>query len=148
MSLSKSLAPVTAETAKDLRIWDEHRDVLHHLYILDDKTLKQVKEIMESAYQFPETKECTYEFMLRERLGLRKNLSKKEWVALGRHIAKRRQRHKNSEVFFEEGPLGPSGGPQKTLLETVKVHDSDLNGSSTANGASEQAFKTPQGFMS
>lgn len=34
-------------------LWLEHKDVLHLLYIVENKTLVQLKHIMESVYDFP-----------------------------------------------------------------------------------------------
>jgi hypothetical protein len=34
-------------------IWTQHEAVIRHLYQIERKTLKQVKEILESQYGFP-----------------------------------------------------------------------------------------------
>lgn len=45
----------SAETPKDLSRWYSKRDVLHDIYILQGKSLSDVKEIMESDHGFPKT---------------------------------------------------------------------------------------------
>ena len=42
-----------ADQAQD-SLWQENRDVLKRLYLVEGKTASQVKEIMESEHAFPE----------------------------------------------------------------------------------------------
>lgn len=34
-------------------LWLQHENVIQHLYIVQNKTLKEVKNAMESAHEFP-----------------------------------------------------------------------------------------------
>jgi hypothetical protein len=36
-------------------IWTAHQDTLRRLYLVERKTLKQVKQVMESQHGFPKT---------------------------------------------------------------------------------------------
>lgn len=47
--------PTSAEITRDLSRWRNNRDVLYDLFIRQDKTLKDLKGIMESDYGFPKT---------------------------------------------------------------------------------------------
>lgn len=41
-------------SVKDLEdLWLQHKDVIHQLYIIDNKTLTQVKDAMENEHDFP-----------------------------------------------------------------------------------------------
>ncbi|KAL1883318.1 hypothetical protein Daus18300_000376 [Diaporthe australafricana] len=80
--------------------WLQHKEVLHRLYIVENKTLNQVKQSMENAYSFPELRPYDYEVALRELLKLRKNLRKTDWYAIGAHISDRKIQGKESEVSW------------------------------------------------
>lgn len=45
----------SAETPKDLGRWYSKREVFHDIYILQGKSLSDVKKIMESDHGFPKT---------------------------------------------------------------------------------------------
>lgn len=45
----------SAETPKDLSRWHRKREVLHEIFVLQRKSLKDVKKIMESDHGFPNT---------------------------------------------------------------------------------------------
>lgn len=34
-------------------LWLQHKDVLHRLYIIENRTLSQVKHAMENGHEFP-----------------------------------------------------------------------------------------------
>lgn len=46
---------MSAETSEDPSRWHNKREVLHDIYILQGRSLSEVKKIMESDHGFPET---------------------------------------------------------------------------------------------
>lgn len=120
------------DTAMDEDLWIVHRDTLRKLYIVENKTLKEVKSTMESLNGFPKvpwalifqdlflrwceiSSESTYESKLRDHLGLRKNLKCSDWQAIGHHLEKRRREGKeDSEVVYNGVPM-----PRKKVRKEV-----------------------------
>ncbi|KAI1660949.1 hypothetical protein F4813DRAFT_400096 [Daldinia decipiens] len=70
-------------------IWEQHRLTFLRLYQTERRTLKEVKEIMESEHGFPVNSLLTYETKLRNELHLRKKLKKSDWVSVHHHRLKR-----------------------------------------------------------
>ncbi|KAF3062230.1 hypothetical protein GL218_03914 [Daldinia childiae] len=70
-------------------VWEQHRPTFLRLYQTERKTLKEVKEIMESEHGFPVNSLLTYETKLRDELHLRKKLKKTDWVSVHHHRLKR-----------------------------------------------------------
>ncbi|OTB12660.1 hypothetical protein K445DRAFT_180089 [Daldinia sp. EC12] len=70
-------------------IWEQHKSTFLRLYQTERKTLREVKEIMESEHGFPENSLLTYETKLRDELHLRKKLKKTDWVSVHHHRLKR-----------------------------------------------------------
>ncbi|KAI0889164.1 uncharacterized protein GGS22DRAFT_153316 [Annulohypoxylon maeteangense] len=70
-------------------IWEQNESIIRQLYETERKTLKEVKQVMESEHGFPITPLSTYETKLRDRLGLRKKLKKADWVAVHHHYLSR-----------------------------------------------------------
>ncbi|KAK7977111.1 hypothetical protein PG988_004601 [Apiospora saccharicola] len=88
---------IYANQSKDFSLWDAHKDVLKELFMTQKKPLKEVKQLMESDYEFP------------HHLGFRKNLKQEDWVAIATHREKRQKRQgKESEVVFLGDPLDKS----------------------------------------
>ncbi|KAK8127007.1 uncharacterized protein PG998_002766 [Apiospora kogelbergensis] len=83
-----SSAVIYANQPKDFSLWDSHKEVLKDLYLIQKKTLKEVKHVSESAY----------ETTLRDHLGFRKNLKGSDWKAIATHLDKRQG--KESVVTF------------------------------------------------
>ncbi|KAI0846871.1 ankyrin repeat-containing domain protein [Daldinia vernicosa] len=71
------------------RIWEQHRLTFLRLYQAERRTLREVKEIMESEHGFPVHSLSTYETKLRDELHLRKKLKKTDWVSIHHHRLKR-----------------------------------------------------------
>ncbi|KAI1211093.1 uncharacterized protein F4807DRAFT_50092 [Annulohypoxylon truncatum] len=70
-------------------IWEQNESTIRQLYETERKTLKEVKQIMESEHGFPITPLSTYETKLRDRLKLRKKLKKTDWIAVHHHYLAR-----------------------------------------------------------
>ncbi|KAI0111515.1 hypothetical protein F4814DRAFT_422707 [Daldinia grandis] len=66
-------------------IWERHELTFRQLYQTEHKTLKEVKEIMESEHGFPVNSLSTYEIKLRDKLHLRKKLKKPDWASVHQH---------------------------------------------------------------
>uniref|UniRef100_A0A8H7K8Q2 Clr5 domain-containing protein n=1 Tax=Bionectria ochroleuca TaxID=29856 RepID=A0A8H7K8Q2_BIOOC len=66
-------------------IFTQHRPLIKRLYQEERKSLKQVKEILESEYQFPESSLAFYEIKLRDLLGVRKKFKKEDWPVIYQH---------------------------------------------------------------
>ncbi|KAI0805089.1 hypothetical protein GGR55DRAFT_656989 [Xylaria sp. FL0064] len=81
MSGSDVQSPVTEND-----VWTENAALIRELYISERKTLKQVKEILESQHGFPTFPLSTYETKLRDKLGLRKKLKKSDWPTVYQHV--------------------------------------------------------------
>ncbi|KAI3341102.1 hypothetical protein F4824DRAFT_450765 [Ustulina deusta] len=76
--------PVTGDD-----VWTENATLIRQLYISERKTLKKVKETLESQHGFPTFPLSTYETKLRDKLGLRKKLKKADWPAVYQHVRDR-----------------------------------------------------------
>jgi hypothetical protein len=53
---SKTKFVMYAAEPKDLSVWFENKEMFRQLYIVEKKSLKQVKEIMETQHGFPEAR--------------------------------------------------------------------------------------------
>lgn len=88
------------------RIWEKNESLFRQLYEVERKTLKEVKQIMESEYNFPIysygeliygmisitntiNRHNKFETKLRDLLGLRKKLKKADWIAVHHHYLAR-----------------------------------------------------------
>ncbi|KAK8113500.1 ankyrin repeat-containing protein [Apiospora sp. TS-2023a] len=89
-----------APELQDLEIWHRYKPQLRELYIVQNQTLKRVKKSMEEQHGWPVFKPATYEVVLRDELGLVKNLTKEDWLAIQRHMEKRSRGSKRSEVVL------------------------------------------------
>ncbi|KAI1133687.1 hypothetical protein F5Y10DRAFT_283959 [Nemania abortiva] len=78
-------------------IWKRNEEVLWRLYLKEHKTLKDVKRIMESEYDFPTTRLPTYASKLHD-LGLRKKMKREHWHAVYHHYVK--SGYKHSAIYF------------------------------------------------
>ncbi|KAI0899934.1 hypothetical protein F4806DRAFT_454449 [Annulohypoxylon nitens] len=88
MAMELALRPLTNSQSSN-RIWEQNEPILRQLYEVDRKTLKEVKQIMESQYNFPVYSRNTFETKLRDLLGLRKKFKKADWVAVHQHLLAR-----------------------------------------------------------
>ncbi|KAN0076482.1 Ankyrin repeat-containing domain protein [Elaphomyces granulatus] len=81
--------------------WILHRETLRQLYIVEKKTLKEVKAIMETFHGFIQASDL---------LGLKKNLKSSDWQAIGRCLEKRKRDGKDDgEVIHPDtGPIPPA----------------------------------------
>ncbi|KAF3015902.1 hypothetical protein E8E14_010410 [Neopestalotiopsis sp. 37M] len=86
---------------KDMTVWDQNRETIRRVFLLENRTLAQVKRILESEHGFPEFRLIDYEVVLREHFGFRKNLKKEDWLAIGYHREQRRQKGKASNVYLQ-----------------------------------------------
>jgi hypothetical protein len=55
MSSDFKVIPYPTEP-KDMSVWFEHRDQFRRLFLEENKTLREVKAIMESHHAFPKSK--------------------------------------------------------------------------------------------
>ncbi|KXJ87222.1 hypothetical protein Micbo1qcDRAFT_179109 [Microdochium bolleyi] len=70
------------------QLFHDHKELIRQLYQGHDgksKTLKQIKQIMESIHGFPDIPLPQYEVKLKKGLGLRKKLSRHDWAAVWDH---------------------------------------------------------------
>ncbi|KAI3321857.1 hypothetical protein HD806DRAFT_536948 [Xylariaceae sp. AK1471] len=90
--------PLTAE----LDIWHIHEATIQSLYLTDKKTLKEVKEIMESQHDFPSFPLSTYGAKLRGELGLLKKLKKADWPVVHQHYQRRLADGKQTYMYLNK----------------------------------------------
>lgn len=89
-------------TRQSTRQWDEYKNVIYHLYVVQDLPLKQVMSEMTSRYQFNASK-SQYETQLKKKWGFRKYLkAKNEDVrAIARQFALAKKRaDQTGDKFF------------------------------------------------
>ncbi|KAI0454065.1 hypothetical protein F5B21DRAFT_477277 [Xylaria acuta] len=86
--MSSSNIPLPA-VGGDGDVWIRNAALIRQLYISERKTLKQVKEVLESQHGFPTFPLSTYETKLRDKLKLRKKLKKADWAAVYQHFRNR-----------------------------------------------------------
>ncbi|KAH6962033.1 hypothetical protein BKA56DRAFT_623343 [Ilyonectria sp. MPI-CAGE-AT-0026] len=92
-------SPVPRLTNAERDIWETHEPVIRRLYETQRKTLKEVKQIMEKDYAFPEMSLWMYETKLRDKFKLRKKLRKDDWPIVYQHFRKRDGR-KDTGVYL------------------------------------------------
>ncbi|ETS88148.1 hypothetical protein PFICI_01976 [Pestalotiopsis fici W106-1] len=85
---------------KDKAAWDQSREEIYRLYILDDLSLKGVKHALETKHGFPEFRLRDYEIVLRDYFKFRKNLRSQDWQAVAIHREQRLQRGEQSDVYL------------------------------------------------
>ncbi|KAI1486688.1 hypothetical protein F5X96DRAFT_653932 [Biscogniauxia mediterranea] len=102
------MAPVTAMPS----IWQRHRDLFRQLYVVERKTLRDIKKTMEEEHGFPQTPLSTYESKLRVELGLRKKLKAADWVAIKNYIES--MGNTPCDVYFH-GHLVPRAKAKKEI---------------------------------
>ncbi|KAK8131961.1 hypothetical protein PG999_000134 [Apiospora kogelbergensis] len=89
-----------APELQNLEIWHRYEPQLRELYLVKNLTLKKVKESMETQHGWPVFKLVTYEVVLRDELGLVKNLTKDDWHAIKHHVEKRSRNSRQSQVVL------------------------------------------------
>ncbi|GIJ92153.1 hypothetical protein Asppvi_011129 [Aspergillus pseudoviridinutans] len=111
--------------------WERFKAEIERLYILENKTLPQVMNAMESMYGFERSKQ-QYQRRLKK-WGLKKyELRAADWKAIGRRVEKRkREDGKESEVFFD-GIQHPPEKVRKVSYKQafVSIRDQFLGGPS------------------
>lgn len=140
-----------ATDPKDMSLWFDHKEVLHRLFIEENKTLKQVKEVMESQFEFPEMTwvaallplpRCAieprspsrsgrlskYEVALRDHLKLRKNRKGSDWRTIGRQLEKRKLEGKETEVIIDNVPVDTKRLKKRVRTERAKGTELELRG--------------------
>ncbi|KAI1330196.1 hypothetical protein F5Y16DRAFT_364300 [Xylariaceae sp. FL0255] len=92
-------------SAQVASIWEQNKGIFRRLYQDEKKTLKEVKTIMERDFGFPTTPLSTYEYQLRDQLGLRVKVKRSEWHAVYQEVHKRRERR--SAVYLNGSKIPP-----------------------------------------
>ncbi|KAK9426039.1 putative Clr5 domain-containing protein [Seiridium unicorne] len=92
-------------------VWQQHAALFRRLYLTENRTLKNVKEIAEEQFGFPENRLSTYETKLRDVLRLRKNLTPEGWIAIDQKI--RTAQTRDWEVYIN----GRKASTRKVLKE-------------------------------
>ncbi|KAI0436026.1 hypothetical protein F4803DRAFT_557416 [Xylaria telfairii] len=82
---------------QDDDIWKQNEVTLRRLYLIERKTLRDLKKIMENEHNFPITTLSTYESKLRD-LGVRKKMRQQDWRPVYQHYVNSGERH--TAVFF------------------------------------------------
>ncbi|KAI1322843.1 hypothetical protein F5Y16DRAFT_415439 [Xylariaceae sp. FL0255] len=100
-------------------IWVQHKSIIQQLYQGQRKTLKELKEVLERDFGFPNSLLSTYEYRLRQ-LGIRKNLKKKDWQAIYQ-IYQGRKGQKSA--VYVDGVLVPSTKAWKEMQRSGMVMD-------------------------
>ncbi|KAI1302467.1 ankyrin [Xylaria venustula] len=106
--MSAPLAPAAgaAHNGRDFSLFEQHQSQLRQLFLVEDKSVKQVKFEMETKYGFPETEAKIYEYGL-QHLGFKKKLSIEKWIEVDARVKKRKEREgKETEVLLS-GVLQP-----------------------------------------
>ncbi|KAK8011621.1 hypothetical protein PG990_010586 [Apiospora arundinis] len=136
-----SSAIIYANQPKDFSLWDAHKDILRQLYLAEKKPLKEVKRVMESDHGFPGNFTLSiYETTLRDHLGFRKNLKRKDWDAIATRLDDRQD--KESEVAFR-GDLLPR---KRVAKEVNRYHPKTKRGATPAHATHmrrEIVIRTP-----
>ncbi|RFU25811.1 hypothetical protein B7463_g10515, partial [Scytalidium lignicola] len=83
--------------------WQRHRDSIEKLYSIENETLAEVMEVMESK-GFHATK-AQYVRKLRQ-LGIEKNSTNESWKYIAQKLNKRKRDGKDSEIYIN-GKLIP-----------------------------------------
>jgi Clr5 domain len=115
-----SLLPSDQAVAEVL--WEFYKGILQNLYIAENKTLKEVKDIMANTYDFQATyggiqdlslgltditlRKSQYERHFKE-WRFRKHLKKEEWAAVEHRLLKRKRARKESVVYVDGILLPP-----------------------------------------
>ncbi|KAI1120591.1 ankyrin repeat-containing domain protein [Nemania abortiva] len=84
--------------------WDQHKAIITHLYLLENRSLYEVIEYMKHKHNFDKNK-AQYEYQFRK-WGTKKNSKKEEWKSISRQLEKREG--KKTEVIKFGIPLSPS----------------------------------------
>ncbi|KAI0425230.1 ankyrin [Xylaria sp. FL1042] len=90
---------------RDFSLFERHQAKLRQLYLEKDKSLKHVKEEMETYHEFPETDAKIYEYGLRH-LGFVKKLGIEQWIQVDIYVKKKERKGKETKVFLS-GVLQP-----------------------------------------
>ncbi|WKT53639.1 Clr5 domain [Fusarium oxysporum f. sp. vasinfectum] len=99
--------------------WDRWKDVIHALYILEDRPLKGPRGVikcMEEQHDFRATK-SQYEYRFKK-WGFWKNLTHGNWQIISWKINKRKKDGKNSDVYCGEELISV-----KRLRKEISRHD-------------------------
>ncbi|KAH7317270.1 ankyrin repeat-containing domain protein [Rhexocercosporidium sp. MPI-PUGE-AT-0058] len=100
--------------------WEQYREVLWKLYLEEKKTVKEIKDHMETNYKF-DRKVGQYQTQFRKWKLSGKNRKKDDWVSIWRKLERRKG--KESAVYYN-GILIPS--PKVTKNVSRHVHPNDM----------------------
>ncbi|KAK5049042.1 hypothetical protein LTR84_005464 [Exophiala bonariae] len=85
----------TTKSSADNPSWEDLKDVIRTMYLVEDKSLGEVKNKLAKDYGF-ETTKAQLELYFKK-WDFRKNLSSEEWIAVAHKITKRKRDEKESE---------------------------------------------------
>ncbi|OCK89480.1 uncharacterized protein K441DRAFT_278185 [Cenococcum geophilum 1.58] len=91
---------------------DKHKITIQDLYLKEDRTLKEIMDIMAGSYDFVATK-TQYERHFRK-WGFRKNVNPSVWKFINHRQSKRKRAGKESDVYID-GVLVPKDKIRKEI---------------------------------
>ncbi|KAI0547122.1 hypothetical protein F4679DRAFT_555375 [Xylaria curta] len=124
-------------------IWHNHEPIIRKLYLEEKKTLKRVKEIMESEHGFPSFPLSTYGTKLRDQLELPKKLKKKDWPVVYQHYQQRQAEGKETNMY-----LNGTFIPWKKAWKEIRRYRVPLNSTVRAPLPRGVVLRTPPPIQS
>ncbi|KAJ1323234.1 serine/threonine-protein phosphatase 6 regulatory ankyrin repeat subunit B [Microdochium nivale] len=91
---------VPEHSSNDSTIWERHQETIRGLYLGSNKSLSQLKTILEEKHNFPPFTLSTYESRVRDTLGLRKKIKTRDWAAIWAHCRQIQKQDATPVVFF------------------------------------------------
>ncbi|KAJ1336129.1 ankyrin repeat domain-containing protein 50 [Microdochium nivale] len=83
-------------------IWRQSEALIRRLYLQENHTLEELKNILETQHSFPITPLSTYESKVRDVLRLRKKLKKPDWIVIYQHWVQLNGKVTKPRVFFHD----------------------------------------------
>ncbi|KXJ87324.1 hypothetical protein Micbo1qcDRAFT_208344 [Microdochium bolleyi] len=127
--MSDTAHPATDDKA----IWEHHRETIRNLYLARNKSLSQLKTILEENHNFPPFSLSVYESRVRDTLGLRKKLKAEDWAAIWAHSRKIKDQGGTPTIFFN-GVQIPWVKAWKEIRRHVTRRDSAPSGDGAVLG--------------
>lgn len=118
-------------------LWEEKKDTLRELYISENMTLDQVRNVMANSYNFEATN-SQYERKSKQ-WKFRKHCKRTDWVAVSEMVSKRKRDGKESEVIIDGVPVPPKKVRKEISRNDIKY---SLTGYSRA-----PTPELPEGFL-
>ncbi|KAI1320342.1 hypothetical protein F5Y16DRAFT_85169 [Xylariaceae sp. FL0255] len=120
-----SLPPVTSvanpRDGPDLSFFEAYEPIIRVLYLEQDKSLIEVKRVMEEVFNFPVLEMKLYKYGVKH-LGFVKKMSLHDWLTVEAHIEQRKQRYGKDTEIFLSGIKIPRKTVDRILSRNPKRH--------------------------